>query len=140
MNKVILSGYLLRDPEIRTTSNDMTVATMGISVKRGWKKAEDGQYPPSDIFNIVAWDRLAEFCKNYLMKGSKIFVEGRLQARSYEAKDGTKRNVVEVVANEIEFASSKGSRSNDDSYDERRDSKPSSGNEPEPVEDVDIPF
>ena len=140
MNKVILSGNLTRDPEIRTTPTDKTVATMGIAVRRGWKKTDDNQ-PDADFFNIVAWERLAEFCRNYLTKGSKIIVEGRLQSRSYEAKDGTKRYVTEVIANEIEFASSKSDRPRESSYDDRSDKKPSApGNEIENIDDVDIPF
>ena len=140
MNKVILSGNLTRDPEIRTTPTDKTVATMGIAVRRGWKKTDDNQ-PDADFFNIVAWERLAEFCRNYLTKGSKIIVEGRLQSRSYEAKDGTKRYVTEVIANEIEFASSKSDRPRESSYDDRADKKPSApGNEIENIDDVDIPF
>ena len=138
MNKVILSGNLTRDPEIRTTSTDRTVATMSLAVRRGSKKTDENQ-PDADFFPVIAWERLAEFCRNYLMKGSKIIVEGRLQTRSYEAKDGTKRYVTEVVANEIEFASSKGSRPSDGGTDERRESKPA-GNELEHVDDVDIPF
>lgn len=141
MNKVILSGYLLRDPDVRTTSSDKSVATFGIAVRRSWKKAEDSQYPPSDIFNVVAWDRLAEFCRNYLTKGSKVFVEGRLQVRDYE-KDGVKRYVTEVIANEIEFAGLKGDRVRDGGYDDRGSAGKSSapGNELEHVDDVDIPF
>ncbi len=140
MNKVILTGNLTRDPEIRTTATDKTVATMGLAVRRGWKKTDDNQ-PDADFFNIVAWEKLAEFCRNYLMKGSKIIVEGRLQTRSYEAKDGTKRTVTEVVANEIEFASSKSSRPNIVDFDDRSEKKSSApGNELEHVDDVDIPF
>lgn len=141
MNKVILSGNLTRDPEIRTTPSDKTVATMGIAVRRGWKKTDENQ-PDADFFNIVAWERLAEFCRNYLSKGSKIIVEGRLQSRSYEAKDGTKRYVTEVIANEIEFASSKSDRPREGGYDERPSAGKSSapGNELEHVDDVDIPF
>ena len=140
MNKVILSGNLVADPEVRTTPSDKTVASLRIAVRRGWKRAEEGQ-PDSDFFNVVAWEKLAEFCRNYLMKGSKILVEGRLQTRSYDAKDGSKRYVTEVIASEIEFASSKGSRSNEGGSDERNESKPAANrNESEPVEDVDIPF
>ena len=137
MNKVILSGNLTADPEIRTTPTDKTVATLRLAVRRGWKK-QDGNQPDADFFNIVAWERTAEFCRNYLMKGSKIIVEGRLQTRSYEAQDGSKRYVTEVIANEIEFAGSKVNR--DDSSDSGSNSRPSSGSEPEHVDDVDIPF
>ena len=140
MNKVILSGNLVADPEIRTTSSDKTVATLRLAVRRAWKKTDENQ-PDADFFNIVAWERLAEFCRNYLTKGSKIIVEGRLQSRSYEAKDGTKRYVTEVIANEIEFASSKSDRPRESSYDDRSDKKPSApGNEIENIDDVDIPF
>lgn len=139
MNKVILSGNLTRDPEIRTTSTEKTVATFSLAVRRGWKKLDENQ-PDADFFNVIAWERLAEFCRNYLMKGTKIIVEGRLQTRTYEAKDGTKRYVTEVVANEIEFAGSKNARPSDGGgYEEHRDSKPAGG-ELEHVDDVDIPF
>lgn len=141
MNKVILSGNVTRDPEIRTTATDRTVATFSLAVRRGWKKSEDGS-PDADFFNVIAWERLAEFCRNYLMKGTKIIVEGRLQTRTYDAKDGTKRYVTEVVANEIEFAGSKVNRQNDGGgYEDNREQRPSNaGNELEHVDDVDIPF
>ena len=139
MNKVILSGNLTRDPEIRTTPTDRTVASFSLAVRRSWKKNEENQ-PDADFFNVIAWERLAEFCRNYLMKGTKIIVEGRLQTRTYEAKDGTTRYVTEVVANEIEFAGSKNARPSDGGgYEEHRDAKPA-GNELEHVDDVDIPF
>ena len=141
MNKVILSGYVVRDPEIRTTSTDKTVATFGLSVQRGWKKAEGSQYPPSDIFNIVAWERRAEFCRNYIMKGSRIIVEGQLQSRTYEAQDGSKRYITEIVANEIEFAGAKNARPGEGGgYDGGSDPRPTTGNAPEHVDDMDIPF
>ena len=139
MNKVILSGNLVSDPEIRTTPSDKTVATLRLAVQRGWKKAEGSQYPPSDYFNVVAWDKTAEFCRNYLTKGSRIMVEGRLQTRTYEAQDGSKRYVTEVIANEIEFAGSKMNRQND-GYDSGNDPRPTAGNAPEHVDDMDIPF
>ena len=158
MNKVILSGGLTRDPEIRYTQSGKAVATMSLGVNRGYKKAENSQYPQSDYFNIVAWDKSAEFCSKYLTKGSRIIVEGRLQSRSYEAQDGSKRNVVEVVANEIEFAGGKrqeggdggnynnysGGYSNDNNS---RPSTPSFGNGDDMIDnsnkntdDIDIPF
>ena len=107
MNKVILTGNLARDPEVRYTQSGKAYATFSLGVNKGYKKAENGQYPPSDYFNIVAWDKTAEFCGKYLAKGTKILLEGRLQTRTYDAQDGTKRYVTEVVSENIEFAGAK---------------------------------
>ncbi len=107
MNKVLLTGNLARDPEVRYTQSGKAVATFSLAVNRRFGKANDTQQPSADFISIVAWERLAEFCGNYLTKGSRILVEGRLQARSYDAQDGSKRYVTEVVASDIEFAGSR---------------------------------
>lgn len=121
MNKVILSGNLARNPEIRYTQTGKSVATFALAVTRGWKKAENSQYPSADFFNIVAWDKLAEFCNKYLVKGTRILVEGRLQARSYDAQDGSKRTVTEIIANEIEFAGAKRQSEEGEEFPPRRE-------------------
>ena len=113
MNRVILSGGLTRDPEIRYTQTGKAVATLSLAVARGWKKAENSNYPPSDYFTVVAWDKTAEFCNKYLTKGSRILVEGRLQSRTYDAQDGSKRYITEVVASELEFIGAKRQTNND---------------------------
>lgn len=139
MNKVILSGNLARDPELRSTASGKSVASMTLAVRRGWRKTDESQ-PDADFFPIVAWEKTAEFCRKYLMKGSRIIVEGRLQTRTYEAQDGSKRYITEVIANEIEFAGSKAQASGG-GFDERNESKPSApSNEFEHVDDADIPF
>jgi single-strand DNA-binding protein len=110
MNKVILSGNLARDPEIRYTQSQKAVASFSLAVNRRFGRRaqeENPQQPTADFINIVAWERHAEFVQKYLTKGSRIIVEGRLQSRSYEAQDGSRRYVTEVVANEIEFAGSR---------------------------------
>ena len=114
MNKVILSGNLARDPEVRYTQSGKAVATFAIAVSR-WKRPGENQ-PTADFFNVVAWDKKAEFCSKYLTKGSRILLEGRLQSRSYEAQDGSKRNIIEVIADEIEFAGAKRQQDNDSGY------------------------
>lgn len=107
MNKVILMGRLTRDPEVRSTQTGKSVARMSIAVdRRVSRNAAPGQQT-ADFINLVAWERLAEFAGNYLHKGSKILVEGRMQSRSYEGQDGVKRYVTEVVLDNIEFAESK---------------------------------
>lgn len=107
MNKVILIGNLTKDPEVRTTNNGTYVTTFSIAVNRKYK-AQDGSQI-TDFFDIVAWRQLAELCGKYLEKGRKVGIVGELQTRSYEAKDGTKRYVTEIVASEVEFLTPKGS-------------------------------
>lgn len=104
MNKVILMGRLTRDPDVRTTQGGKTVARMTLAVDR--RKGADGQ-KEADFLALIAWEKIAEIADNYLHKGSKILVEGRLQSRSYEAQDGSKRYVTEVVLSNIEFCESR---------------------------------
>jgi single-strand DNA-binding protein len=104
MNKVILVGNLARDPEVRYTPNGKAVASFTIAVNRF---TGQGQKEAADFVPIVAWEKLAEVCGNNLTKGRRVLVEGRLQIRSYDASDGQKRRVAEVIAQNIEFLDSK---------------------------------
>ena len=101
MNNVFLIGNLTKDPDVRTTGGGTSVCTFSIAVDRRFK-AQNGE-KVTDYFNIVAWRQLADLCGRYLAKGRKVSVVGELQNRSYDAKDGTKRYVTEIVADEIEF-------------------------------------
>ena len=105
MNKVYLIGNLTRDPEMRSTSAGIPVCNFSIAVNRRFKNAQTGQQE-TDFFNIVAWRQLAELCGRYLAKGRKVAVFGSIQTRSYEAQDGSKRTVFDIVADEVEFLSS----------------------------------
>ena len=107
MNKVILSGRLARDPEVRYTQSGKAVASITLAVNRRFSRKSNDQQPTADFIPIVAWDKLAEICGNNLIKGSQILVEGRMQVRSYDANDGTKRYVTEVVVRDIEFMGDK---------------------------------
>ena len=104
MNKVILVGRLARDPELRTTNTGKSVATFSLAVDRRFK--QEGQ-PEADFHNIVAWGKQSETICQYLGKGRQIALTGRLQSRSYEAQDGTKRYVTEVVMEEFDFIGNK---------------------------------
>ena len=110
MNKAILIGRLTRDPEVRYTQSGVAVCTLTLAVDRRFarKDANDGQ-PTADFIPIVTWRKLAEICGNNLVKGRRISVEGRIQVRSYDAQDGSKRYVTEIVADEVEFLDSRGS-------------------------------
>ncbi len=117
MNKAILIGRLTRDPEVRYTQSGVAVCTFTLAVDRRFarKDANDGQ-PTADFIPIVAWRKLAEVCGNNLIKGRRISVEGRIQVRSYEAQDGSRRYVTEIVADEIEFLDSKNSVPHDGGF------------------------
>ncbi len=103
VNRVFLSGNLTRDPELRRTANDRAVAGFGLASNRRYKD-RDGEWKEIVSFlNIVVWGRQAETCAEFLRKGSAVFVEGRLQSRSWETQDGQKRSTVEVVADRVQF-------------------------------------
>lgn len=104
MNKVILVGRLTRDPEVKNTTTGKAVATFTLAVDRRFKNA-DGQ-KEADFVPMVVWGKQAEFAGQYLSKGSQISTAGRLQIRSYDDKDGNRRYVTEVIADEINFLSS----------------------------------
>lgn len=97
MNKTILTGRLVRDPEVKYVK-EKAVATFTLAVDRPYIKDKERE---TDFVPIVVWGKVAEFCGNYLSKGSKIFIDGRLQIRSYE-KDGQRRYVTEVIAHSVE--------------------------------------
>ena len=98
MNKWFGIGRLAQDPEVRYTQSGTAVANFNIAVENNF-----GNEKKADFIPIVAWNKLAEICGNNIGKGRKILVEGRLQIRSYEAQDGQKKRVAEVIAQTIEF-------------------------------------
>ena len=100
MNKVILAGNIATDIETGTTQSGITRATFRVAVSRRYTK--DGKRE-SDFFSCVAWRQTAEFIARYFAKGNRIMIEGNLQNRSYDAQDGSKRYVTEVIADNVEF-------------------------------------
>lgn len=103
-NKVILIGRLVRDAEVKYAQSGKAVATFTLAVDRPSAK---GEAKETDFVNCVAWDKLGETIGNYTQKGSKILIEGRLQVRSYDNKEGKKVYVTEVIASKMEFMESK---------------------------------
>ena len=116
MNKAILIGNLTKDPELTTTNNGVSVCRFTLAVSRRFANAEGER--ETDFINIVVWRNLADNCHKFLKKGSKAAVVGNIQSRSYDANDGTKRYITEIVAEEVEFISTKsemtGARSEDE--------------------------
>lgn len=98
LNRAQLIGNVTRDPEVRNTPSGQTVASFGIATNAQWTDAQGSKQIRTEFHNIVAWGKLAEICQQYLTKGKKIFLEGRIQTREWEAQDGQKRMRTEVVA------------------------------------------
>lgn len=107
LNVVAIMGRLARDPELRQTTTGKNVASFRIACDRGRRDA-NGQ-SQADWFDVVAWDRTAEFVCKYFQKGSLIVIDGRLQSRSYQDKTGNNRTAIEIVANNVNFAGPKSS-------------------------------
>ena len=107
VNKVILIGRLGSDPEVRHTAGGSAVANVTLATKRTWKEKDGNQNEETHWHKIVAWSRLAEVLKEYGRKGSRVYVEGRLQTRDWDDQNGQKRYVTEVVAESIQLLDSK---------------------------------
>src|SRR5512141_2229849 len=101
LNKVQIIGNLGRDPEMRYTPNGKPVTSFTVAVSRSWLKPEGERVEKTEWFNVVAWERLAEICNQYLTKGSAVYVEGRLETRSWEADNGQRHFRTEIIANEV---------------------------------------
>lgn len=134
MNKVILIGNLTKDPELATTNSGISYCRFSLAVPKRFTSGER----EAEFINIVVWRGQAENCNKYLRKGSKAAVVGSLQTRSYDAQDGTKRYVTEVVAEEVEFL---GTRSgNDTTSTSSNRSGDDDVTELQPIEDDTLPF
>ena len=101
LNRATILGNLTRDPEVRQTPSGQSVCSFGVATNRSWKDASGQKQEASEFHNIVAWGKLAEICGQYLAKGRKVYVEGRLQTRDWEGQDGVKRYRTEIVADNM---------------------------------------
>jgi len=108
INKVILVGNLGRDPEVRFTTGGKPVAQLSVATTDVWMDQNNQKQERTEWHRVVAWGKLAEVCGQYLSKGRQVYVEGRLQTRSYEDKDGVKKYTTEIVANTVKFLSGGG--------------------------------
>jgi single-strand DNA-binding protein len=138
MNKAILIGNLTRDPEHRTTPNNLSVTTFTVAIQRKFTQGEQ----KADFLNIVTWRGLADNCAKYLQKGSKVGVVGQIQTRQYDDKNGVRRYITEIIADEVEFLSAKGDKA-EQSGNSGRSADDLFGDELaafEPVDDAELPF
>jgi len=128
MNKIYLTGNLTKEPEVRYTQSGKAFVKVGLGVTRNFKNAEGKR--DTDFFNLIAWEKTAEFFGKYLGKGSKILVEGRLQNNNYKDDNGKVHYAQDVIVENVEFAGGK------------KDDKKTTANDfdGEPVPDDDVPF
>jgi single-strand DNA-binding protein len=114
LNKVMVIGRLGRDPEMRYTPSGKPVTTFSVASGRTWTTSSNQKRSETEWFNIVAWGGLAEICNQYLEKGMRVYVEGRLQTRRWEDASGAKKSTTEVVASEMIMLSQRQKRSTDE--------------------------
>lgn len=101
LNRAMIIGNVTRDPELRTTTTGQNVCSFGIATNQQWTDAQGAKQQRAEYHNIVAWGKLAEICGQYLGKGRKVYVEGRLQTREWETPDAQKRQRTEIVADNM---------------------------------------
>jgi single-strand DNA-binding protein len=134
VNKATLIGRLGKDPEVRYTPDGTMITNFNLATDEQWKDKNGEKVQKTEWHRIVTFGKLAEICGNYLVKGKLIFVEGRIQTRSWEDKDGVKRYTTEIIASNMQMLDSKGQNKTDES---NSDSAPvSSNNGSTPVDDV----
>jgi single-strand DNA-binding protein len=110
LNKVMLTGHLGADPEMRYTAQGSAVTTFRVASNRSWKSTDGTQHDDTEWFRVVAWEKLAEICNQYLTKGTRVYVEGRLQTRKWQDQSGQERYMTEVVAQDMIILSARGER------------------------------
>ena len=101
LNKALIIGNLTRDPEARATPSGQNVCNFGVATSRQWNDASGMKQEQSEFHNVVAWGKLADICSQYLKKGRKVYVEGRLQTREWQSPEGVKKNRTEIVADNV---------------------------------------
>lgn len=114
INKVMIYGNITKDPELKALPSGSNVCSFSVATNRTWKDKEGGKKEEVQFHNVVCFGKTAENVAQYMHKGSSIFVEGRIQTRSWEAKDGSKRYTTEIVAEQVQFGPKKVDRGEND--------------------------
>lgn len=144
LNKAMILGNLTRDPESRTTPSGQTVTTFGVATNRFYTDQQKQKQQKVEFHNIVAWGRLGDICAQYLKKGQLVFVEGRIETRSWDAQDGTKKFRTEIIADNMQMGPKAGQSGQPSA--ERSEKAPQAREEEIPsfqeeeIEVKDIPF
>ena len=115
VNKVILIGNLGSDPELRYTESGTAVATLSVATSRTWKNKSGEKQDETEWHRVIVWAQSAEFCGNYLKKGSKVYIEGRLQTRKWQDQNGNDKYTTEIIANTVQNLTARGFESDGNS-------------------------
>lgn len=155
LNKVQLIGNLTREPEMRYTTGGTPVVTFGVATNKSWKDQEGNVKENAEFHNIVAWSKMAEICQQLLAKGMKVYIEGSLTTRSWEAEDGSTRYKTEVRVDDMilldskgkhgagldsEAASSETKEETEEVVEEETPIEEGNAKDEDPLEDSDLPF
>lgn len=127
MNRLTIIGNLTRDPEQRTTTTGSTVCTFTVAVNRRGRRDQQNGQPEADFFRVSAWNQLGETCQRYLAKGRKVAVVGPVSVHTYQGSDGQTRASLEVMANDVEFLSSRSEMDGEGGYAAPASSAPAEG-------------
>ena len=143
LNKIIIIGRVTRDPEVRTTPAGQTVCSFGVATNRVWSDPDTKErQEKTEFHNVVAWRRLADIAGKYLAKGSLVMIEGRIETRSWEDKNGMKRYRTEIIAENLQLGPKSTSGRGSVSEESASDTSPSQDHQPkeEEIDVKDIPF
>ncbi len=143
LNKAMIIGNLTRDPETRNTPAGQTVASFSVATNLVWNDQSGQQQKKVEFHNIVAWRRLAEICGQYLQKGSKVYIEGRLQTSEWTGQDGVKRYRTEIIAENMIMLDNKGAGAPQNQADDASKKEPEDNEQEEGEEEIrveNIPF
>ena len=140
LNKVILIGNLGRDPEVRYLPSGDAVANFSIATSENWKDRNGQRQERTEWHNISMFGRLAEIAGQYLKKGSKVYIEGRIQSRKYTGKDGIERTAYEIIGNEMKMLGSKAEGSSESANTAEPPAPPAARNAAPAADDGEIPF
>jgi len=139
LNKIQIIGHLGKEPEMRYTPSGRPVTTFTVAVSRTWNTGDGERHSETEWFNVVAWGNLAEICKQYLNKGQQVYVEGRLQTRRWDDKEGVKHTSVEIVANEMMMVGDRADR-RDQSNQAQQASEPGTNENEMTTNEDEFPF
>jgi single-strand DNA-binding protein len=136
VNKVILVGNLGKDPEVRYTASGTAVANFTLATSERFKDRDGNPQERTEWHNIVAWRQLAEICGKYLVKGKQVYIEGKIQTRAWEDRDGNKRYTTEIVADQMQML---GRAGDENSYNQRREPRQEQRQAPRPQQQPTAP-
>ncbi len=114
VNKVVLMGYLATDPEYKIIPSGATLTKFKLATNRDWSSSDGEKHEATDFHKVVTWNKLADICRDYLKKGSSIYLEGRIMNRNYKTQEGDSRQLTEIVADEVNFISFKKSEASEE--------------------------